>query len=158
MEINFILDEEFQEYLDSSWLYSIAEQVITIQSIGNNIEMGLVITTQERIQELNKKYRGKDTPTDVLSFTMLPESVSTVELGFINPPDGIKHLGEVIISYPQAIKQAEEHGHSMKRELAILVIHGVLHLLGYDHIEDKQAQDMEAKEAAVLRSIKGGLD
>jgi rRNA maturation RNase YbeY len=64
----------------------------------------------------------------------------------------------VIISYPQAIRQAEEHRHSINREVAILVIHGILHLLGYDHMEDEPAQQMAARELAVLKTIERCLD
>ena len=158
MEINILFDEGFEGCLDAGWLKDIAEKVITAQGIGSDIEMGLVIASQQRVRHLNKAYRGKDMPTDVLSFAMFAESSDIAEAAFIHPPDGIKHLGEVIISYPQAIIQAEEHRHSIKREVAILVIHGILHLLGYDHIEDEPAQQMAARELAVLETIKGGLD
>ena len=158
MEINILFDEGFEGCLDAGWLKDIAEKVITAQGIGSDIEMGLVIASQQRVRHLNKAYRGKDMPTDVLSFAMFAESSNAAEAAFIHPPDGIKHLGEVIISYPQAIIQAEEHRHSIKREVAILIIHGILHLLGYDHIEDEPAQQMAARELAVLETIKGGLD
>ena len=158
MEINIFFDEGLEDSLDTDWLKDIAEKVLVIQGIGNYIEMGLVIASQQRVQQLNKAYRGKDTPTDVLSFTMLAESGNIAEADFTPPPDGIKHLGEVIISYPQSIIQAEEHRHSIKREVAILVIHGILHLLGYNHIEDEPAQQMAARESAILATIEGGLD
>jgi len=98
------------------------------------------------VQQLNKSYRGKDEPTDVLAFYM-------TSADFIEPPDGVRHLGEVIISYPQAVIQAEEHRHSIKKELAILIIHGVLHLLGYDHEESEQERQMRAREADILSQI-----
>lgn len=158
MEINVFFDEGFEGCLDAGWLKHIAQKILATQSIGNDVEMGLVIASQQRVQQLNKAYRAKDMPTDVLSFTMLTESGDVTEAGFTPPPDGMKHLGEVIISYPQAIIQAEEHRHSTKREVTILVIHGVLHLLGYDHIEDEPAQQMAARELSVLKTIKGGLD
>ena len=158
MEINVFFDEGLEGCLDAGWLKDIAEKILTTRGIGNDIEMGLVIASQQRVQQLNKAYRGKDMPTDVLSFTMLAESGDAAEAAFIHPPDGMKHLGEVIISYPQAIIQAEEHHHSIKREVAILVIHGILHLLGYDHMEDESAQEMAARESAVLKTIEGGLD
>ena len=68
-------------------------------------------------------------------------------------PDGKLHLGEVIISYPQAVIQAEEHRHSVKKEVAILIIHGVLHLLGYDHDEPKRRRQMAAREAEILSNV-----
>jgi len=72
---------------------------------------------------------------------------------FMVPPDGIVHLGEVIISYPQAAIQAEEHGHSVEKEVAVLLIHGVLHLLGYDHAEPDEQRDMQAREADILAHL-----
>jgi len=74
----------------------------------------------------------------------------------VAPPDEIEHLGEVIISYPQAVIQAEEHHHSVKREIAILIIHGVLHLLGYEHDKPELERDMRAREAEILSYIEGG--
>ncbi|MFC1866474.1 rRNA maturation RNase YbeY, partial [Chloroflexota bacterium] len=88
----------------------------------------------------------------------LPNNSTGDKLSFSTPPDGLKHLGEVIISYPQAIIQAQEHNHSIKRELAILVIHGVLHLLDYDHMQDDEAYKMESRQNKILDSLKGGLD
>jgi probable rRNA maturation factor len=121
------------------------------------VEMGLVIASQQRVKELNKTYRGKDEPTDVLAFAAREEDGADLP-PFVQPPDGVLHLGEVIIGYPQAVKQAEEHMHSIKREIAILVIHGVLHLLGYEHDEPEPARKMAAREAEVLKIVEGGLD
>ena len=149
MEINVLVGEGFEGCPEASWLRSVAEQVLTAQGVSLNVELGLVITSQERVQQLNKSYRGKDEPTDVLAFYM----TSAAGEIFVAPPDGMLHLGEVIISYPQTVLQAEEHQHSIKRELAILIIHGVLHLLGYDHEESEQERQMRAREADVLSQI-----
>lgn len=157
MEIDVLFDEGFEGCLDTKWLEGIARAALAAQGIGDDVEMGLVITGQERIQELNKTYRGQDKPTDVLAFALLPETGAEPDLSFTAPPDGVKHLGEVIISYPQAVRQAEERQHSLKREVAILVIHGVLHLLGYDHIESDEAALMSGREAEILRIIEAGL-
>ena len=158
MEINILFDEGLKDCLERGWLQVIAEQALTAQGIGGDIEMGLVIASQQRVQELNKTYLGKDEPTDVLSFAMFPEPPAEQESSFATPPDGIKHLGEVIICYPQATKQAREHRHSIKREVAILIIHGVLHLLGYDHGEPEPAREMTAREADILKIVGGELD
>ena len=149
MEINIITDGDFTECPDESWLRSLAEQVLLAQDVSSNVELGMVITTQEKVQELNRSYRGQDKPTDVLAFCMTPVAGET----FVAPPDGILHLGEVIISYPQAVIQAKEQGHSIKRELAILIIHGVLHLLGYDHEKPEQRKQMRARETEILSRI-----
>jgi probable rRNA maturation factor len=89
-----------------------------------------------------------DEPTDVLAFYMLPQKEA--DFSFALPPDGVTRLGEVIISYPQAVKQAKEQGHSTERELALLIIHGILHLLGYDHEEPGEEAKMREKEKELL--------
>ena len=153
MEIDVSFDKGFEGCLDAGWLKSIAESTLAAEKIEDNIELGLVIASQQRVQQLNKNYRGKDSPTDVLAFAMLPEPDADKETSFTTPPDGIKHLGEVIISYPQAIKQAAEQRHSVAMEVAILIIHGMLHLLCYDHIEDEDAVKMRAREKEILESM-----
>ena len=155
MEINLIIDGEFTGCPDIEWFQHIAAQVLDAQGAGGNAEIGLVITGQEKVQELNRDYRGEDRPTDVLAFYMTaaggqPESESTQ---FVSPPDGMRHLGEVVISYPQAVTQAQEHRHSINKELTILIIHGVLHLLGYDHENTQQKQEMAAREQIILSKI-----
>jgi probable rRNA maturation factor len=157
MEINVLIDELFKANLDPSWLQKIAEQVLVAQGAGAEVEMGLVIATEERVKQLNRDYLGREEPTDVLAFSA-KEEVGTELPPFVPPPDGVLHLGEVIISYPQATAQAEEHCHSVKRELAILIIHGVLHLLGYEHDKAELARRMRAREAELLSYIEGGLN
>lgn len=158
MEINVLIDEGFEGCVEVSWLQSVAEQVLAAQEAGARVEMGLVITTQERVQELNRSYRGKDEPTDVLAFSMLPsEQMPGADFPpFVTPPNGVRHLGEVIISYPQAVIQAKEHQHSVKKEIIILIIHGVLHLLGYEHDKPELERRMRAREAEILSFIEGG--
>ena len=161
MEINVLIDEEFKEQLELEWLQSVPEQVLVAQSAGANVELGLVITSQERVRQLNQSYRGKDEPTDVLAFSMLPEPLATEESEasspFVQPPDGVLHLGEVVISYPQAAIQAREHRHSVKREIAILIIHGVLHLLGYEHDKPELEHQMQTREKEILSHVERGL-
>jgi len=157
MEINVLIDEPLEANLDPSWLQKIAEQVLVAQGAGAEVEMGLVIATEERIKQLNRDYRRKDEPTDVLAFSAR-EEVGTELPPFVSPPDGVLHLGEVIISYPQAEVQAKEHRHSLKKELAILIIHGVLHLLGYEHDKPELERRMRAREAELLSYIEGGLN
>jgi probable rRNA maturation factor len=111
-------------------------------------EVSLVFTDSETVQQLNRDYRGVDEPTDVLAFHMLPQK--EVDDSFMLPPDGVTRLGEVIISYPQAVKQAKKQGHSPERELALLIIHGILHLLGYDHEEPEEESKMRERERELL--------
>ena len=159
MEINVLFDKDLKDCLEVSWLKTIAEQVLAAECVDLGVEMGLVIARQGRVRQLNKTYLGRDESTDVLAFSMLPAQGEPTpdQPFFATPPNGTTHLGEVIISYPQAIKQAKEHCHSVERELAILIIHGVLHLLGYDHDTLKLKRLMSAREAAILNLSKGGL-
>jgi len=159
MEINVLIDEDLEDCPEVNWLESVAEKVLVAQGIGSRVELGVVIDSQERVQQLNQSYLGRDEPTDVLAFSMLP---AEGEVGadfppFVIPPDGVLHLGEVIISYPQAIIQAREHQHSIKREIAILIIHGVLHLLGYEHDKPELERQMRAREAEILSYIEEGI-
>ncbi len=159
MEINVLIDEGLEERFAESWLQSVAEQVLIAEGVSSAAELSLVIASQERVQELNRTYRGRDEPTDVLAFAMLPaeEKPEVDSPSFVTPPDGVLHLGEVIISYPQAVVQAGEHQHSVEKEITILLIHGVLHLLGYEHDKPEPGSDMRAREAEILGNIEEGL-
>ena len=147
-----LIDDGLEGPLNVGWLQAIAEAVLVAEDVGPGAELGLVITGQEKIQELNLVHLGEDEPTDVLSFPMLPESGED-PADFVAPPDGMSHLGEVIISYPQAVIQAEERGHAVAKEVAILVVHGVLHLLGYDHAEPEEQGRMQQRETEILSLI-----
>jgi probable rRNA maturation factor len=159
MEINVLIDKDLEDCPEVNWLESVAEKVLVAQGIGSRAELGVVISSQERVQQLNQSYLGKDEPTDVLAFSMLPAEgdIGADFPPFVIPPDGMLHLGEVIISYPQAIIQAEEHQHSIKREIAILIIHGVLHLLGYEHDKPELECQMRAREREILSYIEEGI-
>lgn len=158
-QINVLIDENLDCQLDENWLKSVAESTLTAQDAVPNAEMGLVITTQEEIKRLNLSYLGRDEATDVIAFQMLPQTedkgVDTPT--FITPPDGLVHLGEVIISYPQAVVQATEQQHSILKELALLITHGVLHLFGYDDNTPELKQQMAAREMEILNTMEGEL-
>ena len=150
MEINILIYEEYKEQVDTGWLESVAEQALSAEKVCPRAEMGLVITGPEQVRELNRDYRDVDEPTDVLAFALLE---GKDESSFIAPPDGVLHLGEVIISYPQAVVQAGEARHPVRKELALLVVHGILHLLGYDHDKPELEKIMRAREVAILERI-----
>jgi probable rRNA maturation factor len=147
-EIGIRVEDEFRASVDGGWAKKIVRQVFRDEGVPSPYEVSLVFTDSSTVKQLNRDYRGVDETTDVLAFYMLPQVESASS--FALPPDGITRLGEVIISYPQAITQAEEHGHSPERELALLVIHGILHLLGYDHEEPEEDSKMRVRERELL--------
>jgi len=158
MEINVLIEDGLEIEVGAEWLQAIMEKTLLAEAVTSTIEISLVMTGQAQIQALNRDYRGKDQPTDVLSFAMQESKEGEEPEAFIGPPDGLLHLGEVIISYPQAVLQAAESGHSIKKELAALIVHGVLHILGYDHEKAEMAPAMQAREKAILESLAGELN
>ena len=143
MEIDLSVEQvELKEELQQK-LIEQAKIVLSEMDL-EEAELSLVICDDAFIHPLNRDYRAKDRPTDVLSF-------SQREGDFAFMDDLL--LGDVIISLETTIRQAEERGHSTERELTILLVHGILHLLGYDHIEDDEAEVMEAKEKDILGKL-----
>jgi probable rRNA maturation factor len=151
MEINILIDKEYKNKVKSTWLKNVARQVQKAENVSEKSEMGLKITGDEEIHKLNLQYLDEDRPTDVLSFPM-NEQLDAAPV-FVKVPDGKLHLGDIVISYPTALKQAEEHNHPVNREIAILLIHGILHLLGYDHDVLKRKSVMRNRETAILKII-----
>jgi probable rRNA maturation factor len=151
MEINIQIGKEYKNEIKAAWLKNIVRLAQKAENVSDKSEMGLVITGDEEIHKLNLKYLDEDRPTDVLSFPM-NEQLETAPV-FVKVPDGKLHLGDIVISYPQAIKQADEHGHAVSREIEILLIHGILHLLGYDHDIPKRKSVMRNRETAILKII-----
>jgi probable rRNA maturation factor len=147
-EIEIFVEEEFRGLIDEDWVGRIAQAVLKVEGVSSPYEVSLVFTDSETVRELNRDYRGVDAPTDVLAFYVLPRRGG--DDSFILPPDGVTRLGEVIVSYPQAVEQAKEQGHSTQRELALLIVHGILHLLGYDHAEPDEESKMKERERKLL--------
>jgi len=148
-QIGIHVEEEFRGVVNQGWVRRIAQTVLKAEGVAPPYEMSLVFTDSETVKQLNRDYRGVDEPTDVLAFCML--SQKEADSSFALPPDGVTRLGEVIVSYPQAAEQAREQGHSTERELALLVIHGILHLLGYDHEEPEEESKMRERERDLLK-------
>ena len=154
MEINVLFDEGFEGCLDADRLRGIARAVLEAEEVDAGAELGVLVTGQDRIRALNAAHLGEDRPTDVLSFPMLASPTSGEAVDFVAPPDGAVHLGEVIISYPQAVIQAQDDAHPVEKEVAILLIHGVFHLLGYDHDAPEPEARMKSMEALVLGRVR----
>ena len=144
-----------KQKLNQKYLNKIAEETLKIVKFKKSVEISLVITGEKRIRSLNKKYRGIDNATDVLSFgnDAVNKTAKNKTVKFINPPDDIARLGEIFICYSQAVKQAKQKKHSVKKEMAILLIHGILHLLGYEHKEDYEKSEMKIKEVEILKKL-----
>ena len=123
--------------------------VADLEALSPQTEVDITLVDDAAIHELNRTYRGIDRPTDVLSFA-LDEGEEEPEVD----DDEIEHLlGDVIISAPTAVRQGEEYGHGLEREMTYLAVHGMLHLLGYDHMEEKDKLIMRKREEEVLRRL-----
>lgn len=109
----------------------------------------LVLTDDEGIHALNRDFLGRDAPTDVLAFSARDDAGGA----FVTAPEMGGYLGDVIVSYPRAAAQAEAHGHPLEEELLLLVVHGMLHLLGYDHASEEEKAAMWARQAAILSGL-----
>lgn len=114
----------------------------------DSAEVSVTLTNNVYIHELNKKYRDIDRPTDVLSFALNEGDEPEV----IDGPE-VNVLGDIIISVERAVEQAADYGHSVEREIAFLTVHGMLHLLGYDHMEEEDRKEMRQEEDFVMGKL-----
>ncbi|AZR73154.1 rRNA maturation RNase YbeY [Anoxybacter fermentans] len=114
----------------------VVQHAADVEDRKDALEVSILITNNAEIQKLNAKYRQINAPTDVLSFPMDEE-----------------YLGDIVISMDKVIEQAEEYGHSIERELAFLTVHGMLHLFGYDHIEEEDRVLMRQREEEILNQL-----
>jgi len=126
-------------------LLSVLRKTAEVYDIQPKTEVSLVLASDEYIHALNREYRGIDCSTDVLSFALNEGEEPVV---FDGPEEVL--LGDIVISIETATRQAAEYGHSLERELAYLTVHGILHLLGYDHMTEEDKQEMRREEEYVL--------
>ena len=131
---------DFDLPIDPVLLQHAAREVMDYIGGDTDVDITIILTDDAQIHELNKQYRGIDAPTDVLSFPS----------GDTDPDSNRLYLGDVVISYPRAQAQAEAGGHPVEAELQLLVVHGVLHLSGYDHVEEQGKSGMRAAQAEIL--------
>ncbi|UYZ20810.1 rRNA maturation RNase YbeY [Mesobacillus jeotgali] len=117
------------------------------ENVEEGSELSVTFVSNERIQEINREYRDKDRPTDVISFAL--EEMGEGELEIVGE-DIPRILGDIIISIPKAREQAEEYNHSFMRELGFLAVHGLLHLLGYDHMNEQDEKQMFDRQKEIL--------
>lgn len=148
MNIDFVFDNEVDNFENNyeQDFTAIIEQALKTLGIEDDVEVSCVLVDDERIHEINREYRHIDRSTDVISFAMEDNNQFYVE----GMP---RTLGDIFISVDHAKKQAEEYGHSLRREMCFLFTHGILHLLGYDHMTDEQEKEMFGLQDEILGAL-----
>ena len=141
---NIEIINETNEEIDIKNLKNVIEYALKHENVENAI-MNVIIINNERIHKINKEYRGIDRPTDVISFALEDDKT------FVNAD--FRVLGDIYISIDKVHEQATSYGHSFWRELSFLTIHGVLHLLGYDHMEKSDEKIMFGKQEEILNEL-----
>jgi probable rRNA maturation factor len=141
------ISDDYAQLVQPSLLERAAQTALDQQGITADPDITIVITGNEEIRTLNKEYLDNDAPTDVLSFPSDELDLDT----------GNRYLGDIIIAYPQAEAQAQAGGHALSNEIELLVVHGVLHLLGYDHAEEELKKEMWNTQAEILRQLNNPL-
>lgn len=160
--------DEYADDLEPEWLIAIAQIVLSVDGVEEGASTSIAIADDETVAELNSEHRGLGATTDVLSFSPThsgayygddrggdERDADLGEFEFILPPDHADaNIGEVIISLPQAWRQATESGHALANEIAALLAHGIYHLLGYDHEDEDDAERMRPRERAAMGAIR----
>ena len=142
----------------------IAEAVVSAtldyEDCPYEVQVNIILTTNEEIHQINLEQRGVDAPTDVLSFPMIeyayPSDFTVLEadsMDNFDPDTGELLLGDIVISVDKVIEQAEKYNHPVKREFAFLIAHSMLHLFGYDHMEELERETMELKQEEILTRL-----
>lgn len=143
--INLLISDLFTDQLDSAVLEKAAIAALAQQNASPLADISVVVEDDARLHELNKEFLGIDAPTDVLSFPTGDEE--------LDPDTGNPYLGDIIISFPRALEQANSAGHPVIDELQLLVVHGVLHLLGHDHAEPDEKAQMWSEQSQILNIL-----
>lgn len=156
------VEYEAEKKLDLPWekiIHDIVEAALDYEKCPYEAEVNVILTDNDAIQAINKEHRGIDAPTDVLSFPLVdyetPSDFDHVEDAvedYFNPETGELMLGDIVISVDKVEEQAEKYGHSQTRELAFLVAHSMLHLCGYDHMEEEERLVMEERQREILNT------
>jgi probable rRNA maturation factor len=131
---------------------AVINAVLASEGFRSDIEVNILVTDDGAVRELNRDFRQKDEATDVLSFPNVDFSEELTPAAF-NPDSGLLALGDIVMSAERVRAQAEDYGHSLEREYAFLLVHSLLHLLGYDHREAEAAKVMEEKQERVLSQL-----
>ena len=157
-KINLVFEQlSLQKFVISSIIRKCIEQTLRAEGIGVRCEINVLVTDDRGIQVINRESRDRDKPTDVLSFPMFQLEAGNPPQDwqeYQDPESGLVPLGDMCISLERAIAQAQEFGHSTRREVGYLTIHSMLHLLGYDHLDEgPQKKQMRQREEAIAASI-----
>ena len=140
-------------------IISVIKEAIDFVKCPYECEVNVTLVDNDAIHILNREQRDIDKPTDVLSFPMIeyhtPADFSEVEeyICLFNPDTGELMLGDIVISYDKVLSQAKEYNHSIKRELAFLTAHSMLHLFGFDHMSDNERLEMEENQNIILKNL-----
>ncbi len=145
------IEPQYQDKLDANALHRLAVRVLQAEGAETPVEVGIVVTGDEEVHALNRQYLGHDYKTDVISFGM-----AEVNDRFVTPSPMPAHLGDVVISYDRAAEQAPEYGHSAGMEVAVLLVHGLLHLLGYDDLDRASRERMHARQDELVQGAEFG--
>jgi probable rRNA maturation factor len=141
--IHVNIAEPYRSLVSASTFEKAARAALQQLSAGTDSGLSIILTDDNQLRRLNRQFLGIDAPTDVLSFPA----------GYTDPDSGTLYLGDVLISYPRAQKQAEAAGHAVDAELQLLVVHGVLHLLGHDHEDEEGKERMWSVQTEVLAQL-----
>ena len=152
-QINVQIKRGLKSSISRGWLTGICKTALTEEKLTEPVEIECVITDDSTIQRLNKQFRNLNEPTDVLSFAFKDIAMGARGAGFPAVPEGPEVLGQIIISFPTAVRQAAEHSHSVDQELTMLVVHGMLHLLGYDHQVPADTRKMRQREKYIIKRL-----
>ena len=159
-KINLVFEQlSLQKFIISSIIRKCVQETLRAERVNARCEINVLVTDDKGIQTINRESRQIDRPTDVLSFPMFqleagnpPQDWSEYE----DPETGLVPLGDMCISLERAMAQAQEFGHSVRREVGYLTIHSILHLLGYDHLDEGPMKaQMRAREEAIAAMIPG---
>ena len=157
--VDVLIRPRFEPEIAEEAVRAAAQAALCHQAAPSEASLSVVIVNDDEIQALNRQYRGIDAPTDVLSFGTQDDGTpderadSTFVIAPEQQEEADAYLGDVIIAYPQVVAQAAQQGHSTERELSLLVVHGVLHLLGYDHATPHDEAQMWAIQDQVLKAL-----
>ena len=148
--------DEVNSNLDTTLLQKVFEEYKSHFALPTNVCVELSIVDEDTIKDVNKQFRDVDSVTDVLSFPSLEVKLPFAQEDYpmdIDPSSGEIMLGEIMLCYSRMVEQSVEYGHSKERESCYLVLHGLLHLLGFDHIEQEDKEKMRVQEEAILGKL-----